>query len=233
MNTFQAAAVFPFADADFSRTWAYFRLPTFRLDRLLEAQRKNAAALTSANQAALDGFATLAHRQGDLFTTTVEECRKAVSDVMAAGSFEDKATRQADAARHFCEAGVVRYRELFDIAAKANVTAADILSARVTEAFDELRALLAAPAEPAPAPSAVPIPVLAAPVAQAVEPVVAAVEPVAEAVEAAAEAVEPVLDVQGTAVIEEPSAPIEPEPPVKPTPTPPSRRPARRPSSRT
>ena len=43
---------------------------------------------------------------------------------------------------------VARLHEQSDIAVKANVTAIDILNARVTEAFDDFRALFAAPAAP-------------------------------------------------------------------------------------
>ena len=159
MTSFQAAAVFPFADPDPSRAWAYLRLSSFKIETLLEAQRRNAAALTRANQAALDGLATMVQRQGELLNTTVETYRQVVSDALAAASFDEKVRRQAEAARHLYDSTIDRCRELGDIATKTNVAAVDILSARMTEAFDELKALLAAPVEPAAAPA-----VLAAPV---------------------------------------------------------------------
>jgi phasin family protein len=85
----------------------------------------------------------LAQRQADLFKTTVEDYSKLSSDVLASASFEDRVTKQADAAQLIYHSTVVRFRELSDIAVKANVTAIDILNARVTEAFDEFRALFA------------------------------------------------------------------------------------------
>jgi phasin family protein len=162
MTSFQAAAGFPFADPDPSRAWAYLRLLSFRIETLLEAQRRNAAALTRANQAALDGIATMVLRQGELLNTTVETYRQVVRDALAAASFDEKARRQAEAARHLYDSTIDRCRELSDIATKTNVAAVDILSARMTEAFDELKALLAAPAEPVAALAAAPA-VLAAP----------------------------------------------------------------------
>jgi hypothetical protein len=57
-------------------------------------------------------------------------------------------------------------RELCDIATRANVAAADILSARVTQVFDELKVLFAAPAATRPERA----PAVAEPVAQAREP---------------------------------------------------------------
>jgi phasin family protein len=170
MNSFQAAASFPFVNADPNKAWTYFTLPTLGVEALLETQRKNAAALTEANQVAFKGLTTLAQRQGDLLKTTFDEYGKIVSDVLAAASFEDKATKQADAARYVYDSTVNSSRELCDIVTKANVAAADILSARATQVFDELKALLAAPAEAPGATSTEPAPDVIEPVAKATEP---------------------------------------------------------------
>lgn len=150
MSSPQAAANFPFVDADLTKAWVDFRMPALGFEALLEAHRKNAAAFANASQVAFDGLKTLAQRQGDLFKTTVDDCSNVTNDVLGAASFEEKATKQADAARQIYLSNVARLRELSDIAVKANVTAADILNARVTQALDEFRALFAAPlAEPA------------------------------------------------------------------------------------
>ena len=183
MNSFQAAASFPFVDTDLAKPWLYFTLPPLRVEVLLESHRKNAAALTEANQVAFKGLTTLAQRQGDLLKTTVDEYGKIISDVLAAASFEDKATRQADAARYVYDSTVNRSRELCDIAAKTNVAAADILSARVTQVFDELKSLFAAPAEAPAASRPEPAPVVAEPPAPAVVEPPAVAEPAAKAKE--------------------------------------------------
>src|SRR6266404_2908637 len=179
MNSLQAAG-FPFANTDLTKAWVDFKLPSLDIGALFEAHRKNAAALTNANQVVFDGLKTLAQSQGDLFKTTVDDCSKVNSDVLAGASFEERATKQADAARHIYVSTVARYRELSDIAVKANVTAVDILNARVTEAFDEFRALFAAPVSPTTATSVAPTSVIAEPVAvvEEVAPVGDAVEPV-------------------------------------------------------
>jgi phasin family protein len=164
MNSFQSAAAFQFADPGLSRLWASFRLPSIGTELLLETYRKNAAAWTRANQVAFDGLATVAQRHGDLLKTTVDECGKAASDVLAAPSFEAKATRQAEAARHIYDLNVGRFRELCDIAGRSSVDAGDILRARMAEAFDEFRALFGAQVDAATEPTAaVPVPVLANP----------------------------------------------------------------------
>jgi phasin family protein len=209
MNSLQAAG-FPFANTDLTKAWVNFRLPSLDIGALLEAHRKNAAALTSANQVVFDGLKTLAQRQGDLFKTTVDDYSEVTSAVLAGASFEDRATKQADATRHIYVSTVDRFRELSDIAVKANVTAVDILSARVTEAFDEFRALFAAPVAPSSVTSVALTSVIAEPVAIAEE-----VAPVGDAV-----------------------VPVEPKPTVSAAPTTapktaaPAAKAARRPTSR-
>ena len=125
-----------------------------------------------------DGLKTLAQRQGDLFKTTVEDCSRVTSDLLIGVSFEERASKQADATRHIYLSAVARFRELSDIAVKANVTAVDILNARVSEAFDEFRALFAAPVASNTSTSVAPISVIAEPVAEEVATVGNAVAPV-------------------------------------------------------
>jgi phasin family protein len=183
MNLLQAAG-FPFANTDLTKAWVDPRLAS----ALLEAQHKNAAALINANQVVFDGLKTLARRERDLFESTVADYSKVTNDALALVSFEEKASQQADAARHIYESSVARLRELSDIAVKTNVTAIDILNARVTEVFDEFRALFAAAVEPTTTTSAGPPSVIAEPLGVIVEekvaPVgnaVASVEPTATA----------------------------------------------------
>jgi phasin family protein len=147
MNSFQAAG-FPFVNADLTRAWSSLKLPPLKIGELFEVHRKNASALTDANQVVFDGLTTLAQRQGELFQTTVNDCSKATYDALAGASFAERATKQADAARHIYVSSVACLRELSDIAVKTNVTAVDILNARVSEALDEFRTLFAAPVAP-------------------------------------------------------------------------------------
>lgn len=148
MNSFRAAS-FPFASADLTKPWAGFKLPAFKLDTLLEAHRKNADALTNANHVVFDGLNRMAQCQGELFTTTVNDFSRVTRDVVAGASFGEKSTNQVDAVRHIYVSSVAGLRELSDIAVRTNVTAVDILNTRVSEVFDEFRALFAMPAAPA------------------------------------------------------------------------------------
>jgi phasin family protein len=182
MNSLQAAG-FPFANTDLTKAWSIFKFPSLNIEALLEVHRKNAAALTKANQVVFDGLKTLAQRERDLFKSTVDDYGKVTSDVLAGASFDERATKQADACRDIYVSSVARFRELSDIAVKTNVTAVDILNARVTEVFDEFRALFAGRGAPTTATSVGPS-ITAEPIAvvEEVAPMgnaVAAVEPTA------------------------------------------------------
>ena len=103
MKSFQPASFpfpssFPFARPDLVKAW--FALPSLNIEALGEAHRKNAAAITSANQAVFDGLNTLAQRHADLCKTTVDDYSKLSNDVLASASFDDRVMKQADAARH-------------------------------------------------------------------------------------------------------------------------------------
>ena len=166
MTPFQAAAGYAFANADPLKAWDYFKLPSLRIETLLEAHRKNTVALTNASQAALEGFTTVVQRQGSLLETMVDEYRKVASDVLATASFEEKVRKQSGAARNIYDSTVARSSELYDIATKANVAAVDILTARITESFEELRALFVAPTAPAVPVNVERTPLIAAPAAK-------------------------------------------------------------------
>ena len=202
MNSFQAAG-FPFVDADLIRRWSNLKLPSLNIGELMEVHRKNASALTDANQVVFDGLTSLAQRQGELFKATVNDCSKVTYDVLKGASLAEKATRQADAARHICVLSVAGLQELSDIVVKTNVTAVDILNARVSEAFNEAKALFGEPV---------------------VAPTITAPPAIAEAATVADENPD-ALAAQPIAVVEEVSnadaiAPVEPVQSVSASPTP-------------
>src|SRR5215470_3329951 len=154
MNPFPIPAMFSFANVVHA-PWGYFKLPV-SIETLLETHRKNAAAWTNANDVAFEALSTLAERQCDLLKTTVDQCGKVARDVMASQSLAERTARHADAVRHICDSTVIGFRDLGDIATKANVDAADILSARLNEGFDELKVFFGVPVSRAPASATLP-----------------------------------------------------------------------------
>jgi hypothetical protein len=142
MNSLQAFG-FPFANTDLTKAWSIPTFPILNVESLLEGHRQNVIAFTKANQVVFDGLKRLAQRERDVFKFTVDDYTKVTSDVLTGTSVEERATKQVDGAGHIYASGVARFLELSDIAVQANVSAVDILNARVTEVFDEFRALFA------------------------------------------------------------------------------------------
>src|SRR5579862_333551 len=109
MDLLQTAPGFRFANP---KAWAPFALPLVDVEALFEALAKNAAAVTSANQVALEGWQSLAQRQSELLRSTVDQCGTVAKDVLAAPSLAEKATRQADATGQIYHSALAQFFEL-------------------------------------------------------------------------------------------------------------------------
>jgi phasin family protein len=208
MSSFQAASSFPLD----------LKLPSLTIATLLEAHHKNAAAWGSANLAVFDGLQTLAQRQGSLVAESVDVCTQATKGLLAAGSFEEKATKQADVTRDAYVSIVARFRELSDIVIDANAAAIGIVNARIIEAFGELRALFAPPIATTAAASDAPAAAPAEPTAAILEGVTyREVDPVEPAISPAEP--DPEIVAAASPAAPEAAAP-EAEPVAAPTPPP-------------
>ncbi len=144
MNFLQAGG-WPFAVTGLTSAWANFPLPFLDIPALIETQHKNAAALRSVSQVVFDGMRMVAQHQADFFQTPIGDYRKAACDLMANRSVEEGPSMYSDAIRRVYLSSVGHLRELADIAINTNVSAVEILNSRITEAFDEAKAMLAAP----------------------------------------------------------------------------------------
>lgn len=140
MNSLQAIGLtFPYTDL--TKAWWVPKFPTLDVEALLEGHRKNVDAVTKANRAVFDGLKRVAEREGDRFKSTVDDYTEVTSDVLTRKSVQERATKQVDAAGHMYASSVARFLELSEIAAQTNFSAMAILNARVTEVFDDFRAL--------------------------------------------------------------------------------------------
>lgn len=139
----------PFIDFDVSkllnptRLFGEFKLNGFDVEAVLAGQRRNFEAFTAANQAAIEGFQAVAERQAEILRQSVDEASRAVKELLAAGSPEEKAARQADLAKAAYERAVAHTRELAEIVARSQNEAFNVLNKRVTEGLDEVKTLIA------------------------------------------------------------------------------------------
>jgi phasin family protein len=133
----------PFADFDFTKIAGEFKLPTINVETIVEATRKNFAALTSANTAAVESIKAIGQRQGDMVRAAMEDFSKHGSEVLAAATVEEKAAKQIEFAKKSYEAVIANTKELASLYSKGQTEAFEALSQRVAELADEVKAAIA------------------------------------------------------------------------------------------
>ncbi|MBP2313056.1 phasin family protein [Azospirillum soli] len=133
----------PFLDFDISKTLGDFKVPGLDVEAIMASQRKNIEAVTAANQLAIEGLQAVLRRQAEILRASVEESSNYVNQVVAAGTPEEKAAKQTELAKAAFEKALANARELAELVAKSNSEAAEILSKRVSESLDEVKAAIA------------------------------------------------------------------------------------------
>jgi len=125
-----------------------FNVPGVDADAIVNMQRKNIEAITAANRVAIEGAQALVQRQGEIIRETLQETSKAVSELATVEGPDAKFSKQAELAKAAYEKAVGNLRELTEMSTKSNTQAAEVLSARVSEGLDELKAQIKMVAKP-------------------------------------------------------------------------------------
>ena len=133
----------PFLEFDLSKVLGDYKLPGLDVESILASQRKNIEAVTAANQLAIEGLQAVLRRQAEIVRSSVEEAGTYVNQVAAAGTPEEKAAKQAELVKVAFEKALSNIKELAELVAKSNTEAADVLSKRVSESLDEVKAAIA------------------------------------------------------------------------------------------
>ncbi len=141
----------PFGDFDVTKyfnpakLFSDIKFNGFDVETVLAGQRRNIEAFAAANQAAFEGLQTIAKRQAEMVRQSVDETNKAVKEMFAAGSPEEKAARQAELTKAAFERAVSNTRELTQLVARSQSEAIDVLNKRVAASLDEVKGLIAKP----------------------------------------------------------------------------------------
>ena len=128
---------------DVSKLMSEFKLPGVDVESAFAAQQKNIQALTAANQLAFEGFQAVARRQSEILRQAIEQTTSIVSELLAAGSPEEKVAKQADLVKAAFEKALANTRELAELVTKSNTEAADVINKRVSESLEELKSAVA------------------------------------------------------------------------------------------
>ncbi len=144
----------PFGDFDFtkmidaSKLMGDFKMPGVDVEAVVASQRRNLEALSEANKLAVEGMQAVAKRQSEIFRQMMEEASQAMRDMMAAGSPEDKASRQTELVKEAFKRAIGNMRELAEMVSKSQSEAFDVINKRVTDSLDELKSVMAKKSQP-------------------------------------------------------------------------------------
>ena len=119
---------------------ADFKVPGVDVDAMVTAQRKNIEALTEANQLVIAGVQAVMKRQAEILQASMEEARTVATEIMVPGAPEAKLAKQAEVVQTAFQAALGNMKELADMVTKSNTEAANVISKRVTEGLDEIKA---------------------------------------------------------------------------------------------
>lgn len=128
-----------FGEFDFTKIMGDFKFPMIDVETVMETHRRNFQALTAANQSVFEAFKGIAQRQADMAKAAVEDFSKVGSELIAAGSIEEKTARNAELMKKGYETAIANARELADLYAKGNAEAFEAINKRIGEALDEFK----------------------------------------------------------------------------------------------
>ena len=127
----------PFDTTEVGKMFAGFTFPGFDREALMASQRKNLAALTQANQLAVQGFQELARRQVEFARTAMDEASALVRGWSETGTTEERLQNQVAFAKRAFAKGVSNTRELVELTGKTQAEAFDVLNKRFTQSLVE------------------------------------------------------------------------------------------------
>ena len=122
---------------DVEKMMSKFAMPGLANNAMVETQRKNIEALTTANKVVLEGAQALAQRQTEIMRQGMEEASKVMQQMANGSSPEQKLAAQADLVKESYEMALANLRELAEMGAKSQAEAMDVLNKRFTESLEE------------------------------------------------------------------------------------------------
>lgn len=128
-------------DMDITKMMADFKMPMLDVQQIMTISRKNIEAMTAANQLAVEGIQACLKRQAEIVQESLKEANSIVTEMAAAGTPEDKIVRQVELVKQAYENAISNTKELAEIAAKSNGEAIELISERVSDSLDEIKAV--------------------------------------------------------------------------------------------
>jgi phasin family protein len=126
--------------AEYTKVLGQFKLPGVDVAAILESRRKDIEALAQANSAALAGVQSLGLKQAEILRTTMTELQSLVAKLGAQGAAPGANT--GEVVQQALHKALVDMQELADTAYRAQSDSIAVVTKRVAEHVEELKALL-------------------------------------------------------------------------------------------
>ncbi|MEM5401129.1 MULTISPECIES: TIGR01841 family phasin [Paraburkholderia] len=126
--------------AEYTKVLGQFKLPGVDVAAILESRRKDIEALAQANSAALAGVQSLGLKQAEILRTTMTELQSLVAKLGAQGVAPGANT--GEVVQQALHKALVDMQELADTAYRAQSDSIAVVTKRVAEHVEELKALL-------------------------------------------------------------------------------------------
>jgi phasin family protein len=133
----------PFADLDYTKMFADFKMPGVNADQFAESYRKNVEAISAASQVAVEGMQAVIKRQSEIMRESVEDYAQLLRGYSAPTSPEEAASKHVEIAKHAYETTLAHLKEISDLISKSNAESIELINKRIGEMLDEVKTLAA------------------------------------------------------------------------------------------
>jgi phasin family protein len=132
----------PFAP-EFPPFMPNFKFPAVDIEAFAAIQRKNVETMIEANRKVLEVARVAAEKQAAFVRDGLEKAGAAAMEAMSPAAPEKKLAHQAEVAKDAFDTGVANCRAMYELAAKTGEDVFTLVSKRISESFDEVKAAAA------------------------------------------------------------------------------------------
>ena len=129
---------------DFQSMFNNAKIPSFDVDAIIVAQKKNIEAIVGANQTVTEGFRAITKRQLEVAHTMVQYTGGRMADLMGDTAPEERMAKQAELVKSGIEQAAQSMREVSEVLGKAQTEAFALIKRRMDESLDEIKDFKAA-----------------------------------------------------------------------------------------
>jgi len=128
--------------ASYQKILGQFKLPGFNASAILESRRKDIEAIVEANTTVLAGVQSVARKQAEIVRSTLTGLQSLATRGTQGESGEQSAANAGEFVRQTLHKALVDAQELADTAYRAQADSIAVVTKRVAEHVEELKASL-------------------------------------------------------------------------------------------